>query len=933
MKLRLASIFLCTVSCLCSLFVLAQSPEHTELIARLDACPRPGAPNYVPLKQALVAARSRHLAVAIARATGGVMAMTDTAGSARLAQELHEETGCSVAVNWNVLYDSIEAAQARRGELQRARDVEGLRDVDVVLINFEDGPADEDLAKYYREAVRATWSNARVGYYHFPGWQMSWSGRGRNTAIWGFDPPADLAVCNLYGCSASEASAVRFENAAIADRPVLPFLAGFCSRGVVTADGRAKQSAVRADYRTRAEWWLIARHLAVHARRDPGVAGIVWWEFLGDHRHDWMTLVTEIWEPFAAGWADAPMPARTAASMQVACSPDLNGDGRVDLLDFAIFQAAFEATVPIPTPTPSPTPTPTPTVAPTATPVPTAAPTPTPSPAPTPSPTATPGPTPAPQTRLTPIARWDLVPRQRINAGETLNVGVVAFSMHGIARVEFHVTGQGYTGVSPKVATSMTYNDQVDVWEYWVPISASEFSGDGAISIEAVVHGRDGGVRDKNTTPGDGLEQLKLYVRTGGSTAWVTPNSTSQAGQLGNRGRPYASIDQALAAIAAANGGRCDHGTVMLLPGVHDYRGDYPTLITTADAWVTIRSESGDPTTTTVTRATGAMIAHWLHLQGVTLREAKDLVHGSSYPNRNELRVWLDRCMVEGGASGDQFPVGGSVRGGHWYTECVIRDQRRASGLGQNHKLMRNLTITDTREDCFQSVPFGVNVRVDGVDPGSFADPEHADVIQGPPAIGTGNAQIHNWIWYNVVATDLHYQGIFVRSATTSRNNAFVNCLFEMRSPIRNDVSGRGTTFAGKYDHLLFWHCSFVATDTINKFTIGQNEDTTEPPKQALLNNLSVRGCLFERLQSDRRELLLENAFVNNHFITTSGSRVYVVGTERTTGPAPIELSAPIIGMPPAGSPLINRLEPPLVPADAYGRERGAVGSIGAVER
>ncbi|MBS3088949.1 hypothetical protein J4402_04205 [Candidatus Pacearchaeota archaeon] len=98
---------------------------------------------------------------------------------------------------------------------------------------------------------------------------------------------------------------------------------------------------------------------------------------------------------------------------------------------------------------------------------------------------------------LTPIARWDVVPYQRINAGETLNLGVVAFSKEGIDRVEFIISGQGYSG-GMKTATEMSLNPQTGVWEYWVPLSASEFSSDGVINVEAVVYGRDGGVRDKN---------------------------------------------------------------------------------------------------------------------------------------------------------------------------------------------------------------------------------------------------------------------------------------------------------------------------------------------------------------------------------------------------------------------------------------------------
>ncbi len=98
---------------------------------------------------------------------------------------------------------------------------------------------------------------------------------------------------------------------------------------------------------------------------------------------------------------------------------------------------------------------------------------------------------------VTPIARYDVVPYQRISEGETFNAGVVAFSKGGIDRVEFSISGQGYTGGS-KVADEMTYNPRTGVVEYWVPLSASEFTSDGPIEIEATVYGNDGDTRDKN---------------------------------------------------------------------------------------------------------------------------------------------------------------------------------------------------------------------------------------------------------------------------------------------------------------------------------------------------------------------------------------------------------------------------------------------------
>jgi len=98
----------------------------------------------------------------------------------------------------------------------------------------------------------------------------------------------------------------------------------------------------------------------------------------------------------------------------------------------------------------------------------------------------------------TPIARFDAVPFQRIDAGETFNVGIIAFSKSGIDRVEFTVKGQGYVGVNPLVSNEMTNNPTTGVYEYWVPVRANDFISDGSIEIEAVVFGKDGGTRNKN---------------------------------------------------------------------------------------------------------------------------------------------------------------------------------------------------------------------------------------------------------------------------------------------------------------------------------------------------------------------------------------------------------------------------------------------------
>jgi hypothetical protein len=563
-----------------------------------------------------------------------------------------------------------------------------------------------------------------------------------------------------------------------------------------------------------------------------------------------------------------------------------------------------------------------------------------------------------PSSGLTPAARWDVVPRQRINAGETLKTGVVAFSKAGIAEVRFHISGQGYRGTSPKVAPQMTYNDRVDVWEYWVPISASEFSQDGPITVEAVVVGNDGGTRDKNTTPGNGLEALTLFVNPNGTlprnTAYVALNGNDATAQVNNPSRPYKTIGKAMQGIEAFQGGRADGGVVRLRPG--DYIADGGGIYNGAtcrvvDEWITITHDPAAGGTQANTRIVGQregdLTAFYLKVAELTL-SAPNIINGGSSADagRNSRSVWLKDCRITGGSGDFHFPVGSGWRGPHYYTECVISDQRRASGNGQNHRLMRNLTMLRTREDNFQSVPCGINIWVDGSDPGPGPNPEHADVIQGPPAIASGAAFMHNWIWYNLVAKDLHYQGIFVRSGGTSKNNAFVNCFLEMRAPIRLDMgTGRGSNFSGNYDHLLFWNCSFVGNGTAHKGTIGMYESTTVPPNQFLMKDVSIRGCVFEQFRTtvsaaDKSWVYNPDVEIyDNHYVRvlshSHGLAPDTAGNTTTTGDPRLMMttSSADFGRPLSGSPLIGRVTPPLVPADATGRAHGTSAEIGALAR
>ncbi|MBK8478408.1 MAG: hypothetical protein IPL39_19615 [Opitutaceae bacterium] len=164
---------------------------------------------------------------------------------------------------------------------------------------------------------------------------------------------------------------------------------------------------------------------------------------------------------------------------------------------------------------------------------------------------------------LTPIARWDVVPNQRIAQGQVLNIGVVAFSKAGIDRVVFTVSGQGYAGTTPPSASSMTHNEQTNVYEYWVPLRANDFSSSGGFTITATVHGKDGGTK--------ALEPLSFVVDATGElpapAAWVSTTGSDTTGRANNRSLPFLTPGAAVGAIQALNGGSADGATLYFYEG------------------------------------------------------------------------------------------------------------------------------------------------------------------------------------------------------------------------------------------------------------------------------------------------------------------------------------------------------------------------------
>lgn len=543
---------------------------------------------------------------------------------------------------------------------------------------------------------------------------------------------------------------------------------------------------------------------------------------------------------------------------------------------------------------------------------------------------------------LTPIARWDVVPHQRISAGETFNLGVVAFSKEGIARVEFTVSGQGYSGNNPLVARSMTYNERTDVHEYWVPLRGSDFKSDGPFSVKAQVFGKDGGKRS--------LEPLEFVANATGNLpqhkAWVSNSGIDSSGALNTRSQPFQTVAGAVEAIQKANGGLADGGIIYFMEGEYAL-GKGAT--TTEHEWLTLSRDSKASIKETIIENGGsAGSTRLLKVDGLTITSSGQ--YDYVFRNGSPQTLWINGCRVLGS---DRWTKGTNpiAHGNSYHTNSYIYNVDRGV---YNGILARGLTIKHIGEDAFQNFPFVVNVELSDQDPGNTY--WHADAYQSH---GEGP---ENRIIYNFHATDLHYQGLFLRATKSpGRNNAFVNIFMEMREPGRPGRSGgspslKSGAMNGPWDHAIVWHCTFP------KYHFYTTNDTAGFG----FTNSSFIGNVFAEFRDYKASRGSDplyampgnndnNDFLYNHFMGSytdvsgcsgnpqpkgcphwnSKSPDSDSGVSQSVGANVLDLdpNSNSFGHPLDGYILVDRLPFTKVPGDIFGNPRDSRPDVGAIEK
>lgn len=332
-----------------------------------------------------------------------------------------------------------------------------------------------------------------------------------------------------------------------------------------------------------------------------------------------------------------------------------------------------------------------------------------------------------------PVARWDVIPHQRIEG--VFKAGVVAFHEDGV-KVVFDVAGKKFTAENPKL------NDRTGVWEYYVPINAAKLP-DGPFVVRATAITL--GAKPESFE----LAELPLFADSGKTQ--------------GSRAEVTIGPDESLAQAIQKAG---DGGTVYLKKGVYslsklgkkDRR--FWTTLTTAPG---VKREE-------VEFSAGRPGADKLRFKGVSLFCDAEGKYASIIAGENgSTWCWLDDCRLfnkKGRWACNAQVLGNRMRA--YVTGGETFDMANGPGatLQRGHYVHHISSDVWTGSDCLV-----VNCRSDDVNPGKTG--AHPDFHQSH---ARAPHWVHDVILYNVSGYDCRCQGLF---GIRLRDSAFVNVSFK----------------------------------------------------------------------------------------------------------------------------------------------------------
>jgi hypothetical protein len=370
-----------------------------------------------------------------------------------------------------------------------------------------------------------------------------------------------------------------------------------------------------------------------------------------------------------------------------------------------------------------------------------------------------------------PVARWDIIPDQRF-AG-VFEAGVCAFHVDGV-KVEFRVGG-----ALVLTADRPTFNPRTKVWEFWLPLRASDYP-DGPVTLGARAIPLAEGQESYD------LPSIILYANGGSSLSVATTNWVDAADGLDtNAGTEAAPFKTLSAAVKKTPAG----GAVYLKAGA--YSSGALGGGSTRPYWTVIQAAPGverDAVEVGPGRP-GTQRVCW---RNVTLYCDSDSGKYTTIltGENGSHSVWLDNCKAYNKKG---RWAASAVTFGNKYVAYVTGGITTQMGDGPGGSIIRDHTVESITSDAFTgSGRLVVNSVCRDINPGSTG--AHPDFHQS-------YAVAPNWcqdvILYNVRGTECVSQGLF---GVRLRNSAFVNVVFEKGNTVMY------SQYSDVMENVLFLH-------------------------------------------------------------------------------------------------------------------------------
>ncbi len=441
------------------------------------------------------------------------------------------------------------------------------------------------------------------------------------------------------------------------------------------------------------------------------------------------------------------------------------------------------------------------------------------------------------------IARWDVVPYQDFDG--LFHIGVVAFHMNGIDRVEFSVEGSPWEDC---VVREMKLNPRTGVWEYTATLDASKFK-DGQVEVRARVFPRNagevrvlGGEIDGHNAGSvhfrNGIHSMFLNANAGGTLprheVYADAVNGSDTEGDGSRANPFRSAGRALAHVTAEHGSS-DGAVCYLMPGEYVWEGiRHPHQISTSHRWATVTSAPGVDLEDVkfVDNEPAGLRTRLVRADRVSLT-------GSGTPRTIDAidsYFWLSNSAIAGT---DRFDGSGIARGpwaGIYGTDVDVRD---ISAPFSSTTFVRNVSATS-----FSNTPFGADTMV--------LNAKVDDFSRHP---GGTHADVFHWYWgddqdrenrviYGLEVHRFHLLGLLMNPISGGEQEikdvAIVNVHIS-----KDEVTPSSSMWGLDTNHLVI--SNFQLPDQVFRFDIHREDQDG----QLTMNNVSISNSVFTSLRGN----------------------------------------------------------------------------------